>query len=377
MNNVSQRKKTITLLHHYTSIYGFQGIAESHSLRMTESNFLNDPTDCRLFLKIIKEYMQRTQKDNLIILHKALNNSERKLNDNKKQAIKDIYQKCNFIEYAEWLHKNISLYVTSFTSLHDHMIMWNYYGKNGIELTFPKASLINDFRKTLSTNEFLIETPVIYEESNKKLEDIQIPKISELIIMNKDSSNMLKEHQKFINENSYYTIVDLYNIKTAVEFVEAYVLDYIETLIYLFKEEKIHEACNKEGIFKKVFLNNEKLTDHFYWKHDFPYCLLILSSLLKPDTYAHEQEHRIVYGRYGLDKNPNEEYVLAKISDTEIIRPYVSLKFNTSLKKITLSPLMRNFPIDENDYKAIIENYLDSKKYTDFDVDFSEHIVRF
>lgn len=374
MNNTSANDK---LLHHYTSIEGFDGIIRNHSFRMTKSTFLNDPSDCSLFVTIIKDYIERTQIDKTDILPKALDNNTKKLDDNTKKNIEKLYQKCDFIDYIKWLHNNISLYIASFTNQSDDLTMWNYYGQKGIALTFYKHRLIKEFRKTLTNNEFLIETKIFYVKKDEQLENIPMPKISELIIMNGTVDNILEDHQKFIDENSHYTIVDLYNIKNAVDFVKAYIEDYIKTLIYLFTHDTIHLTCNQECVFEKIFCNNEKFKDHLYWKHDFPYCMLILSSLLKPDTYAHEQEHRLVYCRYGLEPNQKEEYTIKDISSDKIIGPYVSHPVHTSLDKVTLSPFARNLTIEEDEYKKTLKRYLNSNNFTETTVDISKHIVRF
>ena len=36
-------------LYHYTSVDGFKSIIENHYFRLSESSFLNDPDDCKLF----------------------------------------------------------------------------------------------------------------------------------------------------------------------------------------------------------------------------------------------------------------------------------------------------------------------------------------
>ena len=42
-------------LYHYTSVDGFEGIVKNNSIRMTKSEFLNDPYDCHLFVKLVEK----------------------------------------------------------------------------------------------------------------------------------------------------------------------------------------------------------------------------------------------------------------------------------------------------------------------------------
>lgn len=44
-------------LYHYTNVGGFEGIISNNSIRMTKSDFLNDPTDCHLFITLIERYL--------------------------------------------------------------------------------------------------------------------------------------------------------------------------------------------------------------------------------------------------------------------------------------------------------------------------------
>ena len=44
-------------LYHYTNVSGFEGIINNNSIRMTKSDFLNDPADCHLFITLIDKYI--------------------------------------------------------------------------------------------------------------------------------------------------------------------------------------------------------------------------------------------------------------------------------------------------------------------------------
>ena len=44
------------MLAHYTSVDGFNGIVTSDTLRMTRSEFMNDPSDCKMLGTLIEQY---------------------------------------------------------------------------------------------------------------------------------------------------------------------------------------------------------------------------------------------------------------------------------------------------------------------------------
>lgn len=44
-------------LYHYTNVGGFEGINNNNSIRMTKSDFLNDPADCHLFITLVERYI--------------------------------------------------------------------------------------------------------------------------------------------------------------------------------------------------------------------------------------------------------------------------------------------------------------------------------
>ena len=50
-------------LYHYTSVDGFEGIVKNNSIRMTKSEFLNDPYDCHLFVKLVEKYLDANESE--------------------------------------------------------------------------------------------------------------------------------------------------------------------------------------------------------------------------------------------------------------------------------------------------------------------------
>ncbi|MCD7717434.1 MAG: hypothetical protein LUI39_13500, partial [Lachnospiraceae bacterium] len=292
------------------------------------------------------------------------------------------------IHYIKYIHEHISLYVLSLSKKDDGMSMWNYYGQGGIELEFSADDLVNSLKKTFnSKNEFLAEAPVIYADSNVNVEEMNVPEFSKFMLKNKDSDNIFDEHYDFIKNKAYDWETKVYKFQKLDDFIKYYIKSYITTLNYLINYGQINENMSEEGIFDKVFDNVSKLNNYYYWKHDLSLYMLVLSALIKSDTYEHEKEYRIVYFEYNINSNKTkkEEYCIKHISSGDFIYPYITFKSDTtddnllknSLKKITISPATKNLPINDEIYKNTLKRYIRSKKFNeDVEVCYSQHFIR-
>ena len=180
-------------LYHYTNVSGFEGIMNNNSIRMTKSDFLNDPADCHLFITLVEKYINS---------HAEILSDIISLVKDNQEIVNKIYTEkgCDLIHYIEYIHKHISLYVMSLTQIDDGMNMWNYYGQGGMELNFSIAGLIKSLKKTfISEKELLAESHVIYANSESGIEKINVPTFSDFTLINKESDNIFKDHHLFIN----------------------------------------------------------------------------------------------------------------------------------------------------------------------------------
>ena len=366
-------------LYHYTNVSGFEGIINNNSIRMTKSDFLNDPADCHLFITLIDKYINSHS-----TVFPDIISSVR----NQRDIVEKIYtkNKCDLIHYIKYIHKHISLYIMSFTQIDDGMNMWNYYGQGGIELNFSVENLIESFQRTfISEKEFLAEAHVIYANSELDVEKINVPTFTDFTLINKESNNIFEEHRSFINEKSYYEAAQLYSTTKLEQFIETYMKSYITTLEYLLQKKEISDDMPSETIFQKVFENVSKLNNFYYWKHDLSLYMLVLSALIKSDTYAYENEYRLVYFEYNInpEKTKKEEYTVKHIMAGDFICPYITFKkdgendlLQSSLRGITVSPVTRNLPIDNDTYLETLNKYILSKGFTDVEnVKYSKHTI--
>lgn len=364
-------------LYHYTSVEGFERIITDNSIRMTKSDFLNDPFDCHLFVTLIEKYMESHPK---VLLNSILNL------ETHKTEVDELYKskECDLIHYIKYIQNHISLYVMSLTKTNDGMNMWNYYGHGGMELEFSIDNLVDSFRGTfVSEKEFLTEAKVIYANSELDVEKILVPDFSKFVLINNDSKNLFNDHRSFIKENSFYEADQLYSTSSLDKFINSYIKSYVASLEYLMKKGIINVNTSSDIVFDKVFDNISKLNNFYYWKHDLSLYMLVLSALIKSDTYEYEDEHRIVYFEYNInsDKKKNEEYSMKNLDSSRFIYPHITFKnpglLQNSLQSITISPVTSNLPISESAYTETLKKFLVSKGFENsIDVRYSKHIIR-
>lgn len=364
-------------LYHYTGVAGFEGIINNNAIRFTKSDFLNDPSDCRLFITLIDNYL----KTNSNILRDAISNLQNCSMEVNALCTNPDY---SLIEYIKYIRRHISLYVLSLTNTHDGMNMWNYYGHGGMELEFDVKALIDSIRGTFcSDQEYLTQSKVIYANSELDISKITVPDFSNFKLISKNSTNIFEDHRLYIIRNSDNFADQLYTTAKLDKFVDTYVNSYVNSLEYLFVNNKIFSDTPPDNVFNEVFNNVSKLNNKLYWKHDLSLYMLVLSALIKSDTYEYENEHRIVYFEYNIDskKMKTEEYSFKDIVSGNFICPFITFTNDELLKKslhsVFISPVTSNLPISEDSYKETIHNYLASKGLSDsINVDFSKHIIR-
>ena len=85
-------------LYHYTSVDGFKSIIENHYFKLSESSFLNDPDDCKLF----NDFLVKNINDPEFFIE----TTKMKALMNNKDNILEIYKKCSFEDYIKYLEKN-------------------------------------------------------------------------------------------------------------------------------------------------------------------------------------------------------------------------------------------------------------------------------
>lgn len=363
-------------LYHYTSVNGFEGIIRSNSIRMTHSEFLNDPYDCHLFIKLVDKYLTKKQK----LVKDTINN----LTKYRKEVERIYYETgCDLVAYIEYIQSHIGLYVMSLTEEQDAMNMWNYYGNGGIELEFDVDNLVNSLRETFeSEREFLSGSKVIYANADYNIENISVPNFSQFVLMNRDSKDIFREHRDFINNNSSYKADQLYATCNLAKFIDTYLKGYVTSMEYLLDNGIIATNTPADEVYISIFDNISKLNKFYYWKNDLSLYMLVLSALIKSDTYQYENEYRLVYFENTISpqKRKTEEYGLKSIEANQFLYPFVRFRanrlLNDSISNIIISPMTSNLPIDNDLYEETIQRFLLSCDFDKIGINYSKHKIR-
>lgn len=348
---------------HYTSVEGFKSIIENDKLRMTRSEFMNDPSDSQMLGKMICNYLGKSKKE------------KRFLDENTEK----IYQNATVADYIDFIHKTIHLYVLSFTKKADEMEFWNYYGNGGVQLEIDENKLLTAFAEKLKgEEEYIACAPVIYTSEKQELKDIQLNSpLAEFELRGKENKSIFKEHMNKLDPKNK----QLYETDNIQRFVDSFVKDYCTSLKYLKNKNEISELDSPDKIMKLVFENQIKAIDTIIFKKDFLIYMILLSALIKTDSYEYENEIRIVYFENSIStkKRKYDEYELKSNFEQKYIRPYVEfekMKLQDSLNSIIISPLARNIPIDSQVYKEVISQFMEKNHYKNIDINISKHKCR-
>lgn len=365
-------------LYHYTSVDGFKSIIENHYFRLSESSFLNDPDDCKLF----NDFLVKNINDPEFFIE----TTKMKALMNNKDNILEIYKKCSFEDYIKYLEKNIKLYVMSFSSKDDDLTMWNYYGKGGFSLKVSKDQLIQVMKNNLKENdEFFTISNVIY---TKKDTCDKIPNFNSFHLYSKEYDDLLKENENIRKEENKEDIKNLFEKDNLETFIHIYYKGYLLSLDYLLKKKVISNEDDQEAICKAVFKNTKDFeikNINMLWKRDLSLFMILLSSLIKSNSYESENEIRVVYFKYDIENKENENinYYIRHTPFGNLLSPYISLKgsneeFNDLIEKIIISPATKNLPVNIDMYKDTLKEYLLLKNYNKASksINYSKHNIR-
>lgn len=366
MNNTTTSVTSEETLYHYTSLQGFQGITTNSSLWMTKSTFLNDPDDCTLLTSLIEQYLSN-KKDDIFKMSNITTQID-------QTTIEQLFKKgCDPINYINFIRHSIPLYVISFTKSNDSIPMWKCYGKDGMQLAFNKETLLKSLQHHLQTDEYIITSDVIYAE-NVSLDTISLPtEFSEIVLADKDSCHIFHDHYNDRNKHD-----NLYRTNELHMFIDTYIKSYILTLNSLLSEIDTNNII-PDTIFKKIFKYTMKASGALQWKRDLTLYLIVLSALIKHDSYQNENEHRLVYFECNIEdkKIRKEKYAIRQMPSGSFLYPYINLQnspdstatnnqdditFLDALQKVTLSPLVKTLPIDPDEYQENIKKFVSEYK---------------
>lgn len=364
-------------VYHYTSIKSFEAIIKSQNIRMTRSDFMNDPQDCHVFFDIVEKYINKKIIGDTEIFYKA------EVQKEHIHHIRNLTKKHSVVGYMKYIYENIPMYIFSLSTEKDSLPMWNYYGGDGIRFAFEMDSVYEKISRCLCTSSFELTacTKVEYIEENTELSELTLNSFSDIKV---------RSFSQDSHEAETRTASILHKDGQNLEFfTDSYIKSYLKTIDYIINEvltaggslEEALTGMNDDTFYKMIFHHNRRLNSKIKlkFKADLDLYMLILASRYKIKTFENEAETRIVYLDYNLEKNKKEEYAAVEYGFGTIIKPFVSCDFgenglNREITGILLSPATRKLPLNLEKYKETIRDFCGIGEKIDIDI--SGHHVR-
>lgn len=346
-------------VYHYTSMDGFYNIINGKSVRVTRSDFMNDSKECSLFYELIEK------EDNKVLLRGA------------SDDLKTVIENYSLFDHLKQMEKQMNYYIFSLTKQSDNLPMWYYYGDNGIQLQFKMSELVDLFQdKMKDKGKYgVIEGSVQYVDGNATVADLK--KYDYVYHMSDKQSSSFEELLKKINKKC--TKIWGTEVERIIYFAK---LDLQKSLEYLLeKSGSISTTSSPENIFQEIYNNSKdskKTKLDFKWEHMLN--LIALSALTKTNSYANEDEYRIVLVNEELSSVNDEDYYMNSVNRSSILKPCLMIQemnIGDILENVTLSPITKNLPISENEYKRVVQYFLKKECHgKEIEVKFSQHSIR-
>lgn len=353
------------MLYHYTSTAGFYSIINEQNVRLTRSEFLNDPSDCKVLSTLINDYLNRQE---ITLLKSA-----------KVLSVDDLYKHASLGDYIAFLQCKIPLYVFSLTKNCDAMDMWNYYGHGGVQIALSEDTLHKELSRLLSTtNNYIAFAPVKYVTETDSIENIKLQPFKTYLVATKNKDDLFNSNWK--EQIALGKDEQVYKTTSLKIFVDTFIKGYLWSLHSLKDDGKISLTQSKEEIFSAIHENTMGLNRTMLWKKDLTLYMLILSALLKKNTYEYENEVRVVHFETNLTPPYTRpvNYVVQSLQGQEYIKPYIDtgkLDLN-SIDSLILSPLTRNLSLDSILYTDMLKEFILLKLHRQVHVQLSKHKIR-
>ena len=368
------------MLEHYTSVEGFRGILSTKNLRMTRVEFMNDPLESRVMRNIIERYLENSNKEMKTIEAVAEVLKKKKI-EGKIKETKDLHKKANVMDYMDFILENIRMYVLSLTSKDDKLEIWNYYGNGGIQLSIDEEKLMNEMEKDLkelkNPEAYVACGKVIYVKEGEKPEEIPLNELFESFNLRGIDTKMCGELTKVIKKQHGED-------NTIKKFVDLFTFDYYRSMEFLRRTEKIGDDSEKEEILSEIYENQNSVASRMLFKKGYYIYMIILSALVKTASYKYEEETRIIYFENLLAKSEGKrkdsQFIVKPIGGQSYLCPYIEFKvakIGEALNAVTISPTLKNVPIEEKVYMQAFYEFVESHSGNEgIKVGVSQHKIR-
>lgn len=360
---------------HYTSVESFFSIISTARIRLTRSEFLNDPTDTRISNIFISKFTKTHRQE--------IDKMVQTIGGDQAGTMAKIYHQAPIERYLRFILNHVNIYVMALSRDIDAIPMWNYYGRGGMELSLDIAGFVQDLAASLAPDNpaFLGLTDVTYVNEQMDLANMNLPqRLGNFFLRTAKSRDIFGLHEAFLKQQGFDTSVfDLTNVG---EYTEYFITSYIYSLRYLaLKAQKITPEMAPDQIFRIVYNNDLYIKEKYAWKSDVLLFFIMLSAALKNDSYKFEREIRIVYFNPSLKANQqtSNKFDVKILQGQQYIRPYIELPIPhiaQNINQITLSPQTENLPIDHHAYLDVIKDFLQQNQFHEIKVGFSKRKIR-
>ncbi|BDR57544.1 hypothetical protein [Xylocopilactobacillus apis] len=375
MENLTKDLSKLKWGQHYTSVESFFSIISTSKIRLTRSEFLNDPTDTKISNIFISKFTK--------VHREEIEKMVKQIGGEEANVVEAIYHKAPIEKYLRFILNHVNIYVMALTRDVDAIPMWNYYGRGGMELSLDIPGFVKDLSSSLDQNgrALIGLTDVTYVNEKMDLTNMELPeRLGNFFLRTANEKDIFSKHEEFLKRNNFDTSVfDLTNVG---QYTTYFINSYIYSLRYLALNVKsIDSEMDAETIFRTVYNNDLYIKEKYAWKSDVLLFFLMLSAALKNDSYNFEREIRIVYFNPSLDSTDilTNKYDVKMLQGQQYIRPYIELPIPhiaENIHRITLSPQTENLPIDHHAYLDVIQDFLRQHDFEKIKVDFSKRKIR-
>lgn len=375
MDNTNSDLTKLRWGQHYTSVESFFSIISTGRIRLTRSEFLNDPTDTRISNIFISKFTKTHRRE--------IDQMVQTIGGDQASLMVQIYHQAPIERYLRFILNHVNIYVMALSRDIDAIPMWNYYGRGGMELSLDIAGFVKDLSASLEPDNsaFLGLTDVTYVNEQMDLSNMNLPqRLGNFFLRTAKSRDIFGLHEAFLKKQGFDTSV--FDLTNMGDYTEYFITSYIYSLRYLtLKEKVITPEMDPNEIFRIVYNNDLYIKEKYAWKSDVLLFFIMLSAALKNDSYKFEREIRIVYFNPSLEhsKQTTNKFDVKMLQGQQYIRPYIELPIPhiaQNINQLTLSPQTENLPIDHRAYLDVIKDFLRQHQFKDIKVAFSKRKIR-
>lgn len=342
---------------HYTTVEAFRAIIRTRILRLTRTEFLNDPNDTKVWSQFMTNFVDNNQQ-------RIAQTVNQIAGDDGPQLLQ-LYWHAPIQGFMAFMQQRIKLYVMALSTDEDAIPMWNYYGYGGMEMSLDLNGFMKDLQAQLrpGSHEYIGAARVIYVDSRANIAKARIAKdFQDFLLADTNTLDLFTSDREALIAQKQP--VDVFERTDLGQYIDDFIESYIWSLRYLAKTRRVISSTTPPAeIYAQLFENDTSARGEYAWKKDLLLLFVMLTAAMKSNSYAYEKEYRVFYFDASLSETPQkqENFDIQELSGQKYLRPYVELAVPNLfdyLTRVTLSPLTQNLPVDTPVYLDVIQSLL-------------------